>query len=88
MVTVKLLYDANGDGTVDAADGANALECDLVAGITRLRLRALLGPTYNPEFVRPPYWEYNSAVLNAYASTAVRQALGNSTGLKMILTDI
>jgi peptidoglycan/xylan/chitin deacetylase (PgdA/CDA1 family) len=66
--------------------GNSGLESDLVAAIRRLRY-LYENPYYNPEFVRPPGYFYNSAVLEAYSSEAVKNELGNIDGLKMILTD-
>jgi len=74
-------YDVDGDGV---ADGENALESDMVAAI--LRIKSITGQV--PEFVRPPYWEHNQAVLDAYKSEAVKNALGNNEGLKMIYRDV
>jgi len=78
------IYDANGDGDINMEDGQNALECDLVAAI--LRIKDITGQV--PEFVRPPYWEHNQEVLDAYKSYAVKHALGNDEGLKMIYRDV
>lgn len=74
-------YDVDGDGV---ADGENALESDMVAAI--LRIKDITGEV--PEFVRPPYWLYNQDVLDSYESEAVKDALGNDEGLKMILKDV
>lgn len=66
--------------------GKNARESDLVAAIRRLRC-LYEDSYYDPEFVRPPGYFYNDDVLEAYRSEAVKNELGNTDGLKMILTD-
>jgi len=53
------------------------------------RLRYIFSnPAYNPEFVRPPKWERNEQVLNSYNAQVIKDELGTTIGLKMILRDI
>jgi len=67
-------YDANRNGVLDAADGANGLESDMVRA--RARIQWLAGS--QACYVRPTYGERNAAVSAVYR----RQRL------KMILWDI
>ena len=67
-------YDANRNGVVDAADGANGLESDMIRA--KARIRRLAGS--DCLYVRPTYGQRNVATRAVYR----RQ------GLKMILWDI
>ncbi len=67
-------YDVNGNRVLDAADGANGLESDMIRA--RARVKKLTGR--DCLYVRPTYGERNRSVRSTYR----RQ------GLKMILWDI
>jgi len=67
-------YDVNGNRVLDAADGANGLESDMIRA--KARIRKLAGR--EPLYVRPTYGERNRTVKAAYRWQR----------LKMILWDI
>jgi len=67
-------YDVNGNRVLDAGDGANGLESDMIRA--KARIRELTGSV--PLYVRPTYGERNGTVKAVYR----RQ------NLKMILWDI
>jgi peptidoglycan/xylan/chitin deacetylase (PgdA/CDA1 family) len=67
-------YDADGNRVIDAADGLNGLESDLIRA--KAKIHGLTGSV--PLYVRPTYGERNSRVTDTYE----RQ------GLQMILWDI
>ena len=81
-------YKVDAFGNVDQGEivGTVALESDMIALIRRLRY-ILINFNYNPQFVRPPEWERNDWVLDAYRSDAVKTEL-NGDSLRMILRDI
>jgi peptidoglycan/xylan/chitin deacetylase (PgdA/CDA1 family) len=64
-------YDVDGDGTVTAADGQNALESDMIRAKTLIL--SVTGRT--PLLVRPPYGDYDSCVLAVYSRQALSMTL-------------
>ncbi|MGH9805236.1 MAG: polysaccharide deacetylase family protein, partial [Candidatus Acidiferrales bacterium] len=64
-------YDANEDGVVDALDGQNGLESDLIRA--KARIFALTGRT--PLLVRPPVGLTNPAVETSYANVGLTMQL-------------
>jgi peptidoglycan/xylan/chitin deacetylase (PgdA/CDA1 family) len=67
-------YDANGNGVLDYADGANGLESDMIRA--KARILKLTGRV--PRYVRPTYGERNRTV----------QAVYSRQQLKMVLWDV
>jgi peptidoglycan/xylan/chitin deacetylase (PgdA/CDA1 family) len=67
-------YDTNGDRVVDAIDGENALDSDMIRAISRIG--TLTGGP--PKYVRPTYGSHNAATRAVYSKN----------GLKMLMWDI